>query len=231
MAAGAARPAEPLLALPAAERLLVAELFVSLQGESTHAGRPCFFIRLTGCHLRCGWCDTAYAFHGGSWWRVADLVSEAARQGLPLVEVTGGEPLLQPGVFPLLARLADAGHEVLLETSGSLDISGVDLRVRRIVDLKCPGSGEVTANRWENLAHLRASDELKFVVADEADYLWAREVIREHGLGARCPVHLSPVHGALDLPSLAAWILRDRLPVRLTLQQHKLIWGAAAKGV
>ncbi|HSM50929.1 MAG TPA: radical SAM protein [Thermoanaerobaculia bacterium] len=234
VAAGAAdgtRPVDPHLSLPAAERVKVAELYASLQGESTFAGRPCFFIRLTGCQMRCVWCDSAHAFHGGSWWSVDEVVAEAARQGIPLVEVTGGEPLLQPGALPLLARLADAGHEVLLETGGGVDISRVDPRVRRIVDVKCPGSGEAANNRWENLEHLRPTDELKLVLADEADYLWAREVIRDRNLAARCPVHLSPVHGALDLPTLAAWILRDRLPVRLTLQQHKLIWGAEATGV
>jgi len=211
--------------LPPAERLRLTEIFHSIQGESTRAGRPCVFVRLTGCQMRCRWCDTEYAFHGGSWWTVDEILDEVARLGCPLVEVTGGEPLLQPGVLPLMERLADAGYEVLLETGGGLDIAPVDARVHRIVDVKCPGSGEAEANRWENLDLLTARDEVKFVLADEADYRWAREVVAERGLEAVCPVLFSAVAGSLEPRSLAEWILRDRLPVRFQIQVHKLLWG------
>ncbi len=212
-------------------RLKVHEIFLSLQGESTFAGRPCVFVRLTGCQMRCVWCDTAHAFYDGTWRSLDEILAEVAAYACPLVEVTGGEPLLQPAVLPLLRELCDAGYEVLLETGGGLDIAPVDRRVRRIVDVKCPGSGEAENNRWENLAALRRDDELKFVLAGEADYLWAKQTIEQRALAGRCPIHFSPVHGAVDLQALAGWILRDRLPVRLTLQQHKIIWGAEARGV
>jgi 7-carboxy-7-deazaguanine synthase len=212
-------------------RLKVTEIFHSIQGESSLAGRPCVFVRLTGCQMRCVWCDTAYAFHGGVWKSVEEVVADVRAFGCPLVEVTGGEPLLQPGVHPLMTRLCDEGFEVLLETGGGLDISGVDPRVKRIVDVKCPGSGEVARNRWENLDHVRPGDELKFVLADRADYEWARQAIAERALAGRCPIHLSPVWGAVDPAELAAWILADRLPARLSLQLHKLLWGAEARGV
>jgi 7-carboxy-7-deazaguanine synthase len=212
-------------------RLKVTEIFHSIQGEASFAGRPCVFVRLTGCQMRCVWCDTAYAFHGGEW-RTVDEVVEAVRAfGCPLVEVTGGEPLLQPAVHPLMSRLCDEGFEVLLETGGGLDIKSVDRRVRRIVDVKCPGSGEAANNRWENLDDLRAGDELKFVIADRADYEWARETITARALAGRFPIHLAPVWGALEPAELAAWILADRLAVRLSLQLHKLLWGAEARGV
>jgi len=211
--------------LPPSERLRLTEIFHSIQGESTFAGRPCVFVRLTGCQMRCRWCDTEYAFHGGAWWTLDAIVDEVARFDCPLVEVTGGEPLLQPAVLPLMERLADAGHEVLLETGGGLDIAPVDPRVRRIVDVKCPGSGEADANRWENLALLTGRDEVKFVLADEADYLWARSVVEEHRLADVCPVLLSAVAGELAPHRLAEWILRDRLPVRFQTQLHKLLWG------
>lgn len=229
--AAAPRAASPLLTLPAAERLRVNEVFYSLQGESTRAGLPCVLVRLTGCQMRCSWCDTEYAFHEGAWRTVAEVVDEVAGFGCPLVEVTGGEPLLQPGTPTLLSALADGGFEVLLETGGGLDVSGVDPRVRRIVDVKCPGSGEHEANHWPNLDLLRATDELKFVLAGEEDYLWARELVRSRRLAERCPIHFSPVHGRLDPVDLAAWILRDRLPVRLQLQLHKLLWGPTTRGV
>ena len=219
------RPAEPRLALPSEERLKVTEIFHSIQGESTFAGRPCVFVRLTGCQMRCRWCDTEYAFHGGSWRTRDEVLEEVAAFDCPLVEVTGGEPLLQPGAEPLLTALCDAGYEVLLETGGGLDIGGVDPRVRRIVDVKCPGSGEAEANRWENLDLLRPTDEVKLVIADEADYLWARRVVEERGLGERCPVLVSPVAGEVEPRDLAEWVLRDRLPVRFQLQLHKLLWG------
>jgi len=220
---------------PAAEprpgRLRIHEIFHSIQGESSFAGRPCVFVRLTGCQMRCVWCDTAYAFHEGDWRTVEEVVAEVRGYGCPLVEVTGGEPLLQPAVHPLMRRLCDEGFEVLLETGGGLDIAPVDPRVRRIVDVKCPGSGEAANNRWANLDALRAGDEVKFVIADAADYAWAREVVARHALAARCPVHFSPVWGRLSPEQLSAWILADRLPVRLGLQLHKIVWGAEARGV
>jgi 7-carboxy-7-deazaguanine synthase len=229
--AAAPRPADPLLALPPERRLLVNEIFYSLQGESTFAGRPCVLVRLTGCQMRCRWCDTEYAFYEGSWRSLDEVLTEVGTHRCPLVEVTGGEPLLQPGTRPLLAALADAGYEVLLETGGGLDVAGVDPRVRRIVDVKCPGSGEAAHNRWGNLDLLTARDEVKFVLAGEEDYLWAREVVARHRLAERCPVHFSPVHGELAPDELAAWVLRDRLPVRVALQLHKLLWGPATRGV
>jgi 7-carboxy-7-deazaguanine synthase len=230
--AAAPRPADPLLALPPERRLLVNEIFYSLQGESTFAGRPCVLVRLTGCQMRCRWCDTEYAFYEGSWRSLDEVLTEVGTHRCPLVEVTGGEPLLQPGTRPLLAALADAGYEVLLETGGGLDISAVDRRVRRIVDIKCPASGEAENNRWENLADLRAGDELKLVLADRADYEWAARVVAERHLAELgLPIHFSPVHGRLDPAELAGWILRDRLPVRLQLQLHKYVWGAETRGV
>ncbi len=216
----------------AAGRLRIHEIFHSIQGESTHAGRPCVFVRLTGCQMRCVWCDTEYAFHGGEWMTVEGIVARLREIGCPLVEITGGEPLLQPAVHPLMRRLCDEGFEVLLETGGGLDIGGVDPRVRRIVDVKCPGSGEAANNRWENLALLRPGDELKFVLAGEEDYRWAKQVIVERGLAGRgLPLLFAPVWGSLEPRQLAEWILRDRLPVRLNLQQHKVLWGAEARGV
>ncbi|MGE5233983.1 MAG: radical SAM protein [Acidobacteriota bacterium] len=217
---------------PAGGRVKVNEIFYSLQGESTASGRPCVLIRLTGCQMRCVWCDSEYAFYDGRWMTLDEVVAEVERHGCPLVELTGGEPLLQPGARPLLAALCDRGFEVLLETGGGLDISGVDPRVRRIVDVKCPASGEAANNRWQNLALLGPRDELKFVLADPADYEWAKQVIAERGLAATgIPIHFAPVWGALDPAELAAWILRDRLPVRLQLQLHKLLWGFDTRGV
>ncbi|MFP3940965.1 MAG: 7-carboxy-7-deazaguanine synthase QueE [Acidobacteriota bacterium] len=211
--------------MPREDRLRVTEIFHSIQGESTFAGRPCVFVRLTGCQMRCRWCDTEYAFHGGAWRSREEVLDEVAAFECPLVEVTGGEPLLQPGTPALLAALCDRGHEVLLETGGGLDIGGLDPRVRRIVDVKCPGSGEAQNNRWENLDLLRPTDEVKLVVADEKDYLWARRVVEEYELARRCPVLLSPVAGELEPRCLAEWILRDRLPVRFQIQVHKVLWG------
>ena len=212
-------------------RLKIYEIFYSIQGESTFAGRPCVLVRLTGCQMRCSWCDTEYAFHGGAWMGLEEVLAKVAAFGCPLVEVTGGEPLLQPGCLPLLTALCDAGYEVLLETGGGLDIAPVDARVRRILDIKCPGSGESGNNRWENLAELRATDEVKFVVADRGDYEWARGVIAERGLAGVCPLHFSPVWESCPPAELAAWILAERLPVRLTLQQHKILWGKDTRGV
>ncbi len=188
-------------------------------------------MRLTGCQMRCVWCDTDYAFYEGGWMTLAEIVERVKSFGCPLVEITGGEPLLQPNVHPLMTQLCDEGYEVLLETGGGLDIAAVDPRVRRIVDLKCPGSGESANNRWENLAELRAIDELKFVIADRVDYDWAKGVIEERQLAGRCPIHISPVWGAVELAALAGWILEDRLPVRFSVQLHKQIWDPAARGV
>ncbi len=212
-------------------RLRVNEIFHSIQGESTFAGRPCVLVRLTGCQMRCHWCDTAYAFYEGQWMSQPEVLAAVAAFECPLVELTGGEPLLQPGARPLLTALADAGYEVLLETGGGLDIADIDPRVHRIVDVKCPGSGEVLHNHWPNLDQLTQRDELKFVLADEADYLWARDLVRARRLAERCAVHFSPVHGQLDRQSLARWILHDRLPVRLQLQLHKFIWDPQQRGV
>lgn len=208
-------------------RLRVTEVFHSLQGEADSAGWPTVFIRLTGCPLRCRWCDTEYSFHGGEWRTIDDLVAEVAAHGAHHVCVTGGEPLAQKRCLVLLERLCDAGHEVSLETSGALDITGVDARVRRVVDLKPPGSGEEARNRWENLADLRAHDQVKFVLADRADYEWAQAVVREHTLDTRCAVLFSAVHGELPARELAEWILADRLRVRFQMQLHKLLWDDA----
>ena len=211
----------------AAVRLRITEIFASLQGESTRVGLPTVFVRLTGCPLRCSWCDTAYAFSGGETRTLDDLLAEVAGHGLRHVCVTGGEPLAQKGCLALLAALCDAGHDVSLETSGALDIAGVDPRVSRIMDLKAPGSGELARNRLENLALLNARDELKFVLADAADYAWAKQQIAEYRLAECCTVLLSPVAGALDPAELAGWIVRDRLPVRFQLQLHKILWNDA----
>jgi 7-carboxy-7-deazaguanine synthase len=211
--------------------LTINEIFLSIQGESTHAGLPCVFVRLTGCNLRCGWCDTAYAFDEGTAMSVDEVVERVAGYACALVEVTGGEPLLQADAIPLMRALLERGRDVLLETGGSRPIEAVPTGVRRIIDLKCPGSGECAANRWENLEHLRDGDELKFVVADRADYDWAAEQIRSRGLAGRCPLILSPVHGALDPGVLADWVLSDGLPVRVQLQLHKLLWPGAGRGV
>jgi len=216
---------------PADPRLKIHEIFHSIQGESSFAGRPCVFVRLTGCQMRCVWCDTEYAFYDGDWMTLDEIVGRVESFGCALVEITGGEPLLQPDVHPLMTRLCDAGFEVLLETGGGLDITPVDPRVRRIVDVKCPASGEAANNRWRNLDDLRPTDELKFVVAGRGDYDWTKRVIAERSLAGRCPIHLSPVWGSVDPKELAAWILDDRLEVRLTLQAHKLIWGPEARGV
>jgi 7-carboxy-7-deazaguanine synthase len=209
----------------------VNEVFHSIQGESTHVGRPCVFVRLTGCNLRCRWCDTAYAFHEGVARSVDAVVEEVAGYGCPLVEVTGGEPLLQPDVIPLLRALLGRGHEVLLETGGSLPIDSVPEGVRRILDVKCPGSGEAERNRWENLDLLRPGDEVKFVLAGREDYDFAAGIVRRHALPARCPVLFSPVHGELEGATLAQWVLADGLPVRVQLQLHKLLWPGALRGV
>ena len=219
------RAASPLLALPASERVRVNEVFYSLQGESTQVGRPCVMVRLTGCQMRCRWCDSEYSFYEGAWSSVGDVVERVRAYGCDLVELTGGEPLLQPGAILLLQQLCDAGLEVMLETGGGVDIGAVDERVRRIVDVKCPGSGEVENNHWANLDKLRSRDELKFVLADRDDYEWARSLVEERRLFEICAIHFAPVEGELDPVDLARWILDDRLRVRLAGQLHKRLWG------
>ena len=246
--------------------LVVNEIYLSLQGESTFAGLPCVFVRLTGCDLRCSYCDTAYAFGGGKKRSLAQIRAEVRRlarpfgairsrkaevrsQGLPLVELTGGEPLLQKNSLPLMEALCDDGFTVLLETSGARDISPVDPRVRHIMDLKCPGSGEVARNRWENLRHLRGTDEIKFVITSREDYEWAKACIRKHKLAAFCPLLFSwaqPLgpeqrdkslkmvpagHAPITRRELAELIIADRLPVRFQVQLHKVIWAPEARGV
>jgi 7-carboxy-7-deazaguanine synthase len=205
--------------------LRISEIFVSIQGESTRVGLPTVFVRLTGCPLRCVWCDTEYAFTGGQLMPLADILAQVKQHRVPTVCVTGGEPLAQKNCLPLLRALCDAGFSVSLETSGALDVSGVDARVSKIMDLKAPGSGEVDKNRLQNLAHLTARDEIKLVLADEADYRWACAMLAEQDLAARCTVLFSPVQGQLSPAALAEWIVRDALPVRMQLQLHKVIWG------
>jgi 7-carboxy-7-deazaguanine synthase len=205
--------------------LLVSEVFYSLQGETSRAGLPTVFIRLTGCPLRCAWCDTEYAFTGGRRMSLAVILEAVAGYGVRRVCVTGGEPLAQKNCRPLLASLCDASCDVSLETSGALDIGGIDPRVSRIVDLKAPGSGETERNRWQNIPLLTSRDEIKFVLAGRLDYEWARRAIAEHRLEQRCALLFSPVQGALDPRELAEWILADRLPVRLQMQLHRLLWS------
>ena len=207
--------------------LKISEIFHSLQGESSRVGLPTVFIRLSGCPLRCIWCDTAYAFTGGSNMSVAEVQDQVAQYGCTTVCVTGGEPLAQKGCLDLLRILCDAGYAVSLETSGALDLAGVDTRVAKIMDLKAPDSGESEKNRWENLGELTAQDEIKFVLASKGDYDWARSVLLERKLDGICQVLFSPVAGQLDPAQLAGWILRDRLPVRFQLQLHKLLWSNA----
>lgn len=214
------------------DTLVVHEIYRSIQGESSFAGLPCTFVRLTGCNLRCAWCDTPQAFKGGARLSRGEVLSRALEQGTPLVELTGGEPLLQPGAIPLLAELCDAGRTVLLETSGEADVSRVDRRVHKIMDLKAPASGESHRNRWSNLAHLGSGDEIKFVLVDRADYEWMRTVVRERELASLgCGLLASPAWGALPPADLVSWVLEDGLPVRVNLQLHKIIWGPTAQGV
>jgi len=204
--------------------LRITEIFYSLQGETSRVGLPTVFIRLTGCPLRCTYCDTAYAFTGGQNTSVEEILKQVADYSPHYVTVTGGEPLSQKNCRQLLSSLCDAGYEVSLETGGALDISAVDQRVMRVVDIKTPGSGEAEQNRWDNLKLLTLHDEIKFVLCDEADYRWAKQVMLKYNLAGKCPVLFSPVHGVLDATQLAEWILRDRLPVRLQVQLHKLLW-------
>ena len=206
-------------------QLKVTEVFYSLQGEALFTGWPTVFIRLTGCPLRCAYCDTAYAFHGGSRRSIADLLEEVAGHGAQQVCVTGGEPLAQKGCVALLTALCERGYTVCLETSGAMDISAVDERVHRIVDLKTPASGEMARNCWPNIELLTAADCVKFVICDRADYEWARDMVRQRHLAERCAVFFSPSFGQVAGEDLAGWILADHLPVRLQLQLHKLLWG------
>ena len=212
--------------------LTINEIFYSVQGESSFAGRPCVFVRLTACDLRCSWCDTPYAFHEGTKRPVDDVLDEVDRFGCSLVEVTGGEPLLQEGVYPLIDGLLARGKQVLLETGGHRSTERVPAGVVTILDVKCPGSGEAQRMDWSNLDRLRPHDEVKFVIADRADYEFARDVLRRHGLEARAAaVHFSPVHDVMNLRQLSEWVLQDALPVRVQVQLHKYIWDPATRGV
>jgi 7-carboxy-7-deazaguanine synthase len=207
------------------ERLKLTEIFLSLQGESSYAGWPTVFVRLTGCPLRCVYCDTTYAFHGGQWKSFDQILEEVAALGARHVCVTGGEPLAQKNVIELLKRLCDAGYTVSLETSGALDVSAVDTRVMRVVDVKTPDSGEVERNLWSNFDQLTSHDEVKFVICSRQDYEWSRRVVQEHSLTSRCTVLFSPSHGQVKARELADWIVQDRLAVRFQTQLHKQLWG------
>jgi 7-carboxy-7-deazaguanine synthase len=214
------------------DTLVIHEIYSSIQGESTFAGLPCTFVRTTGCNLRCVWCDTPQAFYGGTRMDRSEVLAKALSFRTPLVELTGGEPLLQPGVLPLMSELCDAGRTVLIETSGEADVSAVDPRVHKVMDLKCPGSGESHRNRWANLDHIRRTDEIKFVLADRADYDWMCAAIAEHRLAERTPNLLaSTVFGRLAPRDLVSWVLEDALPVRVQLQMHKYVWPPDATGV
>ncbi len=216
-----------------AETLLISEIFRSIQGESTRTGLPCVLVRLAGCNLECSWCDTLYARDeaAGERTTIDDVLQKVAELHCPRVEVTGGEPLLQAGTCELLQRLCDAGYETLLETNGSLDIRGVDRRVRRIVDVKCPSSGQSEGNLWENLSLLTERDEVKFVIAERSDYDFARRIVAEHELIQRCEVIFSPGWARLAAAVLAEWILADHLDVRVGLQLHKIIWPDKKRGI
>ncbi|MDE2070260.1 MAG: 7-carboxy-7-deazaguanine synthase QueE [Gammaproteobacteria bacterium] len=211
--------------LPAAERLRITEIFYSIQGEADSVGWPTVFVRLTGCPLRCQYCDTAYAFHGGEWRSFDAILKDVAQYRPEFVTVTGGEPLAQPNCLGLLTRLCDAGYRVSIETSGALPIADMDARVVRVMDLKTPGSGESARNLYANLAVLRAQDQVKFVICDRADYEWSRRKLEKFRLSERCQVLFSPSYTQLEVRTLAEWMLADRLPVRLQVQLHKYIWG------
>lgn len=208
-------------------RLRITEIFFSLQGETRTVGLPTVFIRLTGCPLRCTYCDTAYAFHGGTWYELDEILQKVAQYKTRYVTVTGGEPLAQKACLPLLTQLCDQGYEVSLETSGALPVAEVDPRVVKVIDIKTPGSGEVTKNRFENLTSLLPHDQVKFVICNQADYEWAKEMIQQHALMGRCELLLSPSYGEQSANELADWIIADQLPVRLQIQLHKFLWGNA----
>ncbi len=213
------------------DRLRINEIYKSIQGESSWAGLPCVFVRLTGCHLRCHYCDTEYAFHEGRWMTLADILARVSEQGTPLVEITGGEPLLHPACGELARRLLDLGLTVLCETSGALPIDRLPPEVIKIMDLKCPSSGEVERNDWSNIDRLGPHDEVKFVIGDRADFEWAARVIKRCNLAKRCGVLMSPVFGEIEPTQLVEWILAERLPVRFQLQMHKFIWSPTEIGV
>jgi 7-carboxy-7-deazaguanine synthase len=214
------------------DSLVIHEIYASIQGESTFAGLPCTFVRTTGCNLRCSWCDTTQAFYGGTRMSRGDVLAKALATGTELVELTGGEPLLQPGVFPLMSELCDAGRTVLVETSGEADVSRVDPRVHKIMDLKAPGSGESARNRWTNLEHIGRTDEIKFVLSNRTDYEWMRDAIGVRELSRRTPNLLaSTVFGKLATKDLIGWVLEDKLPVRVQLQMHKYVWAPETQGV
>jgi 7-carboxy-7-deazaguanine synthase len=226
-AGGAASQLLPQLAGSAsnASQLRITEIFYSLQGETSRVGLPTVFIRLTGCPLRCTYCDTAYAFTGGQNMKLENILQKVAEYAPRFVTVTGGEPLAQKNCLPMLRALCDAGYEVSLETGGAMDISEVDARVMRVLDIKTPASGEAAKNKWDNLPLLTRHDEIKFVLCDESDYQWAKQILQQHQLAGKCEVLFSPVHGEMSATQLADWILRDRLPVRMQLQLHKILWN------
>jgi 7-carboxy-7-deazaguanine synthase len=213
------------------QTLNVSEIFFSIQGESTHAGRPCIFVRLAGCNLDCVWCDSEYAQTQGQPMEIDAILQAVTSYPARLLEITGGEPLVQPNVYPLMQILCDRGYEVLLETSGSLDISRVDPRVKRIVDIKCPSSGMADKNLWSNFQHLTPTDEIKIVIADRADYDWAKQILAQYALTGKYTILLAPVFGKMKNVDLAEWILADGLPVRYQLQLHKYIWDPNRRGV
>lgn len=215
----------PAAAAAAADRLKITEIFLSLQGEARDAGWPTVFVRLTGCPLRCQYCDTAYAFFGGEWRDIDGILADVASHGVRHVCVTGGEPLAQKRCLDLLRRLCDAGYRVSLETSGAIDVSDVDPRVSRVLDIKTPGSAEVERNRWENLPLLNAHDQIKFVICSRDDYDWARGIVAEHRLSERCDVLFSPSKSEISARDLADWIVQDRLPVKFQMQLHKVLWN------
>jgi 7-carboxy-7-deazaguanine synthase len=209
----------------------ITEIFRSIQGESTYAGLPCTFVRLTGCNLRCVWCDTTYAFAGGEVMSIEEIIEKISAFPLDLVEITGGEPLTQKETPQLCQAILDLGAKVLIETGGSRDIGVLPQQVIRIMDIKCPGSGELHSNCWENISKLRFIDEVKFVIADQQDFNWAVDVVQRHDLLNKCTVLFSPVHGQVDLDSFAQWTLETQLPIRMQLQMHKSIWGPEKRGV
>lgn len=211
--------------------LKINEIFYSIQGESTFSGLPCVFVRLTYCNLRCSYCDTEYAFYEGSNYTFPEILNEIRKFDCNLVEITGGEPLIQENVLPLMKMLCDDGFEVLIETAGHLDISPIDSRVKRIMDIKCPSSGESEKNRWENISSLTINDQVKFVIGDRNDYDWAKEIISKFELSDKCTVLMSPVFGEISLNEMAEWILADRLDIRFQLQIHKYIWSPDKRGV